>query len=389
MEFTAQPDPNDRLLQLAHIRRALEGLFAIERYSWQADDVLVLSGKLMQDAELIYPQIRKQMEGFGFTPFLTRSEDGQFDELRSLPIVIKPQVPAWKLPLILFIVTLICVVLTGALYHWEGTTISGFFSDIVTKPSVLIGGLPFAGTLLGILVAHEMGHYVVGRWRKSPASLPYFIPMPPFISFTGTMGAVIVQREPMQDRKRILEIGIAGPIAGLVVAIPLLFYGLSISSVGPVPAEYLAQGYIQEGNSLLYAGIKYLVFGQRLPYNGVDVQLSSVAWGAWIGLLVTMINMLPVGQLDGGHVAYSLLGKNAVYLAYLVIAVCIAMGFMFPQNYVWFVWAGMAFLIGVKHPAPLNDVTRLGPKHIALAIFGLLLFCVLFMPVPLLQIDPS
>ena len=145
-------------------------------------------------------------------------------------------------------------------------------------------------------------------------SWPYFIPMPPGITLTGTMGAVIVQREPLEDRRTLLEVGIAGPLAGLVVAVPLLFLGLHMSVVG-----FPHRGGIQEGNSLFYLLAKFIVFGQRLPGNGVDVNLSSVAWGAWIGLLITMLNLLPIGQLDGGHVAYALLGRKADYLAYAMI----------------------------------------------------------------------
>ena len=238
-------------------------------------------------------------------------------------------------------------------------------------------GVPFAATLLAILFTHEMGHYVVGRLRKAPVSLPYFIPMPPFISFTGTMGAVIVQREPMEDRRTILEVGIAGPLAGLAVAIPLLLFGLSRSTIGP-PA---GASYVQEGNSLLYAAAKWLMFGRLLPGGGVDVQLSPVAWGAWIGLLITMLNLLPIGQLDGGHVAYALLGERAHYLAYALIGACVLLGLLVSTT--WLFWAVLALVIGPRHPAPLNDISRLDAKHVALAVFGLVVFVLLFMPDPL------
>jgi membrane-associated protease RseP (regulator of RpoE activity) len=182
----------------------------------------------------------------------------------------------------------------------------------------------------------------------------------------------------------VLEVGIAGPLAGLVLAVPLLLYGLATSTVGPPPAG----SYQQEGNSLLYIAAKWLVLGRYLPSGGLDVQLSPVAWGAWIGLLVTMLNMLPIGQLDGGHVSYALLGRSADYLAYATIAVCVLLGLLIPQNYPLLFLPLMALLFGPRHPAPLNDISRLDRRHIALAIVGLCVFALLFMPVPLLEVRP-
>ncbi len=387
-------EAGDRLERVARVREALAGLMEIERYAWDERGALMLRGQLLGPAATVYRTIRSRMESLGFTPFLRHAESAEAaeqDELLALPSVVERRQPRIWLPVALFLATILTVLLTGALQEWRGDQSSGFLSvmaQIITSPSALLAGLPFTATLLGILFTHEMGHYIVGRLRKAPVSLPYFIPLPPGISFTGTMGAVIVQREPMEDRKSILEIGIAGPLAGLAVAIPLLIYGLSISAVGRAIADMIAQGYIQEGNSLLYAAAKWLVFGRFLPSGGVDVQLSPVAWGAWIGLLVTMINMLPVGQLDGGHIAYALLGRRATYLAYVVIGLCVALGLLIPDNYTWLIWAGMAFLIGPRHPAPLNDISPLDGKHIALAIFGLLVFVLLLMPVPLLTIQP-
>jgi membrane-associated protease RseP (regulator of RpoE activity) len=197
------------------------------------------------------------------------------------------------------------------------------------------------------------------------------------VSITGTLGAVIVQREPLEDRRTLLEVGIAGPLAGLAVAIPLLFIGLAGSPVGPAPHGL----YLQEGNSLLYALAKWIVFGRFLPGGGLDVQLNNVAWGAWIGLLVTMFNLLPIGQLDGGHISYALLGRRSDYVAYAVLVLCLVMGIAF--SYTWLFWTVLASLTGLRHPPPLNDVPRLKPAHMALAIVGLALFFLLLMPQPL------
>ena len=374
---TALIEPPDRLELTGRVRAELTDLMEIDRYSWDERGTLTLRGRLSGPADALYRAIRTRMERLGFTPFLRHDAAG--DELVAMPGVIERRTPRVWLPVALFLATIITVMMTGAIN-------SG--ADVFSDPRTIIAGLPFAFTLLGILFTHEMGHYVVGRLRNAPVSLPYFIPMPPGISLIGTMGAVIVQREPMEDRRTVLEVGIAGPLAGLVVAIPLLVYGLTLSKLGSPTPDMLASGYIQEGNSLLYIAAKWLVFGRFLPSGGVDVQLSPVAWGAWIGLLVTMLNMLPIGQLDGGHVAYALLGRKADYLAYATIAVCVLLGILIRQNYTLLFLPLLALVFGPRHPAPLNDISRLGGRHIALAILGLCVFVLLFMPVPLMIVTP-
>jgi Zn-dependent protease len=380
-------DDVDRLMLVGEVRETLHGLMDFESYAWDERGALTLRGRLSAPADRVYGAIRARMERLGYTPFLRRP--GGQDELLAMPGVVEHQRARLWLPLVLFVLSIFTSLSAGALYEWQTpvadeAALLRVIGQIMTTPALLLTGLPFAGTLMLILFVHEMGHYVVGRLRRAPVSLPYFIPLPPPLSATGTMGAVIVQREPMEDRKTILEIGIAGPLAGLVAAIPLLLYGLSTSAVGPPPAS----GYTQEGNSLLYGALKWLVFGQWLPGNGVDVQLSSVAWGAWIGLLVTMLNLLPIGQLDGGHIAYALLGRDADYLAYGMIGLCVALGVLLPGNFTWLIWGVLALLIGPRHPPPLNDISRLGRWHTALAIFGLVVFVLLFMPSPLRQVVP-
>lgn len=379
-------EPLERLLLAGRVRDSLDGLMEVESYAWDERGTLTIRGHLTGPAQSLYRTIRKRIEALGFTPFLRRGE-GQ-DELLALPGVIEHRKPHILLPVILFIATILSVILTGAINERSDCPrdMSGIVASItetVRDPVALAAGLPFAITLLTILFTHEMGHYIVGRLRHAPVSLPYFIPIPPFISFTGTMGAVIVQREPMEDRRTVLEVGIAGPLAGLLVAIPLLFYGLATSQVGPLTSPPSGCALLLEGNSILYSLAKWLVFGQFLPRNGIDVLLSPVALGAWIGLLVTMLNLLPVGQLDGGHVAYALLGRRARYLAYAMILLCLVLGLFVPNNSSWLIWAVLIVLIGPNHPAPLNDIPQLDGWHKALAIFGLIVFLLLLMPRPL------
>lgn len=332
---------------------------------------LVVKGRLLVAPEQAFRPLRERFERLGYTPFLLRTKDGV--ELRAIQGVVSRQPRRWAINLVLFVTTVITVLLTGAINEVGATSFGIFLSD----PTLLRFGIPFAATLIGILFTHEMGHYIVSRIRGAPASLPYFIPMLPGISITGTLGAVIVQREPFEDRRTLLEVAIAGPLAGLAVAIPLLLYGLATSPVGPPPPGM----YLQEGNSVFYALAKFAVFGQWLPGNGLDVQLNSVAWGAWIGLLVTMFNLLPVGQLDGGHVAYALFGRDADMIAYTMMGVCLLLGIFVSTT--WLVWVALIALMGPRHPPPFNDVPRLRPAHVALGMVGLITFLVLFMPSPL------
>ena len=170
--------------------------------------------------------------------------------------------------------------------------------------TTIASGPIFAATLMFILTCHEFGHYIAGRRRGVDVSLPYFIPMPPVLTF-GTLGAVIRMRREIDDRAALFDVGAAGPVAGLVVAIPLLVIGLYLSDVGPLKPDDMI-----EGNSILYALLKLAVFHQWLPGHGIDVQLHPMASAAWVGLLVTMINLMPIGQLDGGHIARAALGDR-------------------------------------------------------------------------------
>jgi membrane-associated protease RseP (regulator of RpoE activity) len=263
------------------------------------------------------------------------------------------------------------------------------------------GGPAFGATLMSILLCHELGHYVVGRWRNVDVSLPYFIPLPPQLSL-GTMGAVIRMRSPIHDRGALFDVGASGPIAGLVVAIPLLVIGLSLSPVGPVDPN----GQI-EGNSILYALLKYAVHGRWLPGDGLDVQLHPMALAAWVGLLVTMINLMPIGQLDGGHIARAALGDRhekwsaRLHVALPVVGLMIgtamflvardagksvtgALSYASNGLIPWMVWAlllgWMRRSAGEYHPAVSEE--PLDGKRKVMAVGMLIVFILIAMPVP-------
>lgn len=256
---------------------------------------------------------------------------------------------------------------------------------------------------MAILVCHEFGHYLAGRYHKTAVTLPFFIPFP--LSYFGTMGAFIQLKEPPRNRRILLDIGIAGPLAGLIVAIPVLLLGIYLSPVIRLPQQ-LPVGQIFEGNSLLYLLLKFIVKGQLLPrpetYAGIspilywiryfftggpspaggwDISISPIAWAGWAGLLVTSLNLIPAGQLDGGHIMYVLLGKRTTKLLPFILVALVLLGFVWNG---WWLWAALIFLLGRMHAEPLDQITPLDPKRRALAIFGVLLFIFVFIPVPLI-----
>lgn len=268
-------------------------------------------------------------------------------------------------------------------------------------------GLSYSVPLLLILVCHELGHYFVARAHGVDASLPYFIPLPPWLGL-GTMGAVIGMRDVTSDRKKLIDIGAAGPLAGIIVAIPVLLYGLAQSKVAVIAGDGL-----QEGNSLLYALLKHASKGEWLPLGRRDVALHPTAWAGWAGLLVTMINLLPIGQLDGGHIATAYFGNRynrfarAIHRLLPVMAIGVfawvmrvvraeagarwnwRLGANIAGNAAlfWLVWYVLLTILGrfsgggIEHPAV--DEQHLPASRRALFWLVLLVFAVIFMPVPL------
>ncbi len=325
-----------------------------------------LRGRLLRPADEAYSLLNQRFTRLGYTPLL-RQDEG--DPARHVVLALPGQVrrAAQRLGVagLLFGLTLLSCLFAGA----------QMVEGIVEVNWNLLDGLPYAAALLGILAAHEMGHYLTARRLGAPTSLPYFLPMP--LGF-GTFGAVISMAAPPRNRRHLLLIAAAGPLAGLVVAIPVLLLGLSLSRVESLPAVGV---YSMEGNSLLYALLKLLMFGKLLPSGGEDVFISPVAFAGWAGLLVTGLNLLPAGQLDGGHIVYALLGERwARVILWVVLAVLAALAFLWQG---WFLWVALIFIFGRMRVAPLDDVTPLTAGQRALALLMLIIFVLIFTPIPM------
>jgi membrane-associated protease RseP (regulator of RpoE activity) len=223
-----------------------------------------------------------------------------------------------------------------------------------------------------ILVTHELGHYLLSRWHRVPASLPLFIPGPPH--FIGTFGAVIRMRGPILHRRALFDVGVAGPLAGFVVAVMALVVGLQWSTVVDRTATY----GLQLGEPLLLQFVSWLMIGPLPPQ--ADVVLHPVGFAAWFGLFITALNLIPIGQLDGGHVAYALWGRRQRTIAFAVVPLLIMLGFVGWPG--WFVWAFMAGLWGFGHPPVADPERSLGTGRIVVGWLALIVFIVTFAPIP-------
>ncbi len=328
-------------------------------------------GQFLQDPADCFDELRERFERHGFTPMIENQNDRAV--LIAFPAVFRPRESNPTINILLLLATILSTLFVGA----------GYAATTTNEMLMLWRGWPFSLSIMLILGAHELGHYFAAKYHKVPVSLPYFIPLPVPGSI-GTLGAFIQLKAPVKNKRALLDVGAAGPWAGIIFAIPILFLGLATSQVLPLPAN---TPYLAEGNSLLYALMKIIVFGRFLPADGLDVHLNQVAWAGWVGLLVTSLNLIPVGQLDGGHVAYALLGKWAKNLFWPVIIILGALVAL-TGTLTWILWIALLLLFGRRYAVPLDDVTELDPRRKAFAILTLLLFFLVFIPLPMQIITP-
>ncbi len=366
-------NPNTPVVSLEKveaIRNEMAHLFAVSDTSLDVPyrGAMRFRGRFLVDSADCYDELRSIFEAQGFTPFI-REDNGRLAIIAE-PRVFEVEPSDWRINAGLLIATIFATLLTGAFYN--ATTIDEAWH--------FWKGWPFALSIMLILGAHEMGHYIMARYHNVPVTLPYFIPLP-ILSPIGTMGAVIRMKGPVKNKRALHDIGVAGPLAGLFFAIPILLYGLYTSEVGPISSEGLL-----EGNSLLYAGSKILIFGRFLPNGSEDVYLNQIAWAGWVGLLVTAMNLLPLGQLDGGHVTYTLFGKKRAQQLFTPIIATLSglalFSFLVDSTFTWVLWIFMLFFLGRVHAEPLDDVTPLDPKRRWIAILTLIIFVLVFVPIP-------
>lgn len=344
------------------LTRQLSGVFEIEEWQIQGAGAR-FRGTLVGRPETTVATLRQRLEPYGFSPLLVSER-----EVLILPTPAVGRRAGAERPwtqILLFFATIATTLFVGAIQH--GT-------DPLADPTNLLAGLPFSFSLLSILGVHEFGHYFTAKRYGVHVTLPYFIPAPIGL---GTFGAFIKMKSPVIDRRSLFDIGIAGPIAGLILAIPILMIGLTMSAIIPTRGEM----GISLGSPLLFTFVQELTLGP-IP-EGMDIVLHPVAFAGWIGFFVTALNLLPIGQLDGGHIAYALLGRRSEKLAFLTAIVLAILGITFWPG--WLFWAFLAFMLGFKHPPPMNDVTPLDPRRRLLGVAALILLLSLLTPAPFMS----
>jgi Zn-dependent protease len=341
-------------------------------HSRRIGEAVVQDGELLRDPDETYAILKQRSEKTGVTPLLQEDREGR-PMLVWLPGTADQGARKERGPWLNILLLLLTLVTTT----WAGAMHGGL--DLLQEPGRFLVGLPYSLTLLLILGAHELGHYFAAQAHHLRVTLPYFIPVPFGL---GTFGAFIQLKSPAENRRALFDVGVAGPLAGLVFAVPALFIGLQYSRIlAPGELTDHMHGGIGVGSSALLALIAKFALGNTLT-EGHSLLLHPLAFAGWLGLLVTALNLLPIGQLDGGHIADAMFGRTrsaAIGTAALVALVLLGL----------FVWSGLLtwalivyFIAGGKGLPPLNDVSRMGVGRQAVGAFAFVLLFLILAPVP-------
>lgn len=273
------------------------------------------------------------------------------------------------LHLALFVLTFFSTLIAGALFQ-KGV-------NIFNEPLRILEGLPFSLTLMAILLSHELSHYFASKKHHMKATLPYFIPAP---SLIGTFGAFIKMKSPIATRKALIDIGAAGPIAGFVLSVIAVIVGLRYSSMVPVADT---ESILSLGDSLLFSLISRLVMGVPPPSH--EILLHPVAFAGWIGLFVTSLNLIPIGQLDGGHIAYAFLGERHKFISLMLVGTLLLFGFFFWEG--WVFWGAVMIVLGLRHPPVIYWEIPLDRTRKIIGMLALIIFILTFIPSPFRILD--
>ena len=366
----ATPPPDDVLVLGDTLRRNVDDILAVYDNA-ERNGVFLFRGQLAITPARALEILRERFGRFGYTPYIRPERGGVL--VQALPTAIVRERSRITLNVVLFALTALSTLLAGTQFVGSPT-----FDALRSSgwPRWLLSGVPFAATLLLTLGVHEFGHYFTARYYGVSVSLPYFIPVPPPFMF-GTLGAVIRMRSPANDKNALFDIAAAGPIAGLLIAIPALLLGIHWSTLAPA----IPGASVTFGDSALTRALLTLRFGS-IP-AGMRLYSHPMFDAAWVGLLVTALNLMPVGQLDGGRIAYALFGRRHRVVGIAAFVALLALGLItWSPN--WVVWALFVFLIvGFQHGPPLDDVTPLTPGRRVVGIVCLILLVLLVPPIPI------
>ncbi len=323
-------------------------------------DGIIFLGVFRGDPDKEAENLSRELINLGYMAVIRKNAEGYYE------VFVRKSVETGEgnywINLVLFLLTVISTLFVGTLHAGKNP-----FSNLFN----LVYGIPFSASLIAILGSHELGHYLLSRIHGVRSTLPYFIPVPhPLV---GTLGAFIKIKSPIPSRRALLDIGAAGPLTGFIVAIPVTFMGLKLSTV----VSATQAGGLFLGEPLIFKILSHLA-GIHVP-EGKDLFLHPMAFAGWIGFFVTGLNLIPIGQLDGGHISYALFGAHHRKIAYVSLLALAVMGFLWVG---WWTWAILVMILGVRHPAPLNEVSKLDRKRVIVGAISFVVFVLTFIPRP-------
>ncbi len=354
----------------------------------------VVVGELEEGLRPEDPEVGRALEEWGGRTYLA-TEGGRASVVLTRPAQV-PSPRPWLVHGLLLLATLVTTHMAGALLEGVDPMAANFIEVGRVWLPVPTGmdwgtmaiGAPFALTLMGILMAHEMGHFFAAKWHGVRASLPYFIPFPAYFSAIGTLGAFIRLRGPIVRRAGLLDIGVGGPAASFVLSSVLLAVGLALSTTGPGSASHLMPFMVELGGEPISIGsgplvhvLAFIFFPEDLGVN--PILLHPIAFAAWVGLFVTFLNLLPFGQLDGGHILYALSGPAQRASAVLFVVALIPAGWLW---WGWWLWGILALVLSrgrLAHPRIVQPQVRLGVRRKFVVGLSVLVFFITFVPVPI------
>src|SRR2546426_1353364 len=315
-----------------------------------------------------FDALRRELLPRNYIPSIVQEQGAYTIHVQKRP---EPKFRGTQVNVLLLLATIGTTWVAGAL-NWQAYAGVSF----LTLDSFASGFVSFTVPLLAILGAHEMGHYLMAKRHGVRASLPFFIPSVPIL---GTFGAFISMRDPIPNRKALLEIGLSGPLIGFAIALPITLIGLFLTATDPRPPSVTGGGGLISP-SILYGGMLNLF----PPALTDPFRRPPTAFAGWVGLFVTAINLLPAGQLDGGHVARALFGERHRYLSWGAVLFLLTLGVTYYTG--WFLFALIILLLGVRHPPPLNDLTKLSPSRTALGVLAIVILLITFVPAPFIEV---
>ncbi len=346
--------------RLHELRILLQDFFELDA-AYHSGNQTLFQGRPSSPQNVLWKDsIRERLAQYGYDSSIEQNGDRFILVVSKIGEQRKKKVP-W-VHILLFAATVISVFVAGAIQEGQ---------NILSNPVLVLRGASFAVPMILMLTFHELGHYFVSRKRKIDVSLPYFIPAPTFL---GTFGAVIKSKSPFRNRRDLIDVGSAGPIAGFAVAVIATSIGLGQSHIIPDSTK----GLVVFGDPIIFKILSRVILGNLPP--GHSILASPMAFAGWVGILITMLNLLPVGQFDGGHILYALLGRKQHLIAWGVVPLLFLLGLFWPG---WFVWGGLALIMRANHPPTLNDSLDLDPKRRMIGWLTVGIFVLSFIPVPI------